>query len=308
MSVPVEITKEYFINIFKTNNFKDFVYPSTEEEGETTHYFILFRQAFGEVFFELEGNESTKEEITVTEEMVDKCKPIIVQLDVRSVFFEKLLIKTCSYKESKQFNFCLSMAQSTLPYQFLEMKMSFFMEILTKSSINCFCIFIVYFMNVKLNRRVEAWQMDAVTEYKFIPFGSFLQIAIVACIHTKLYNKLEEIINYTFQLLKPSLNSTKKKRLPLNMIEEMYESRENVWHLHKSIADNYEELMLYAHKHTKIWIAQISKKESSMSTILQSRIHGWKKYTDKIKSLNTPTNLIQDLFKYEIIPFLIGQN
>ena len=92
------------------------------------------------------------------------------------------------------------------------------------------------------------------------------------------------------------------------MIEEMYESRENIWYFHKSIADNYEELMLYAHKHTKIWIAQISKKESSMITILQSRIDGWKKYTDKIKSLNIPTNLIQDLFKYEIIPFLIGQN
>ena len=121
MSVPVEISKEYFVNIFKTNNFKDFVYPT---EGDTSnHYFILFRQAFEEVFFECEGNESTKEEITeeeITEEMLDKCKPIIVQLDVRSVFFEKLLIKTCSYKESKQFNFCLSMAQSTLPYQVVE--------------------------------------------------------------------------------------------------------------------------------------------------------------------------------------------
>jgi hypothetical protein len=299
MTTTTKITKEYFFNIFKTNNFKDFVYPT---EGDTsTQYFILFRQAFEEVYFEFEGKESN---VHISSEMLDKCKPIIVQLDVRSVFFEKLLIKTCSYNESKQFNFCLSMAQSTLPYQFLEMKMSFFMEILTKSAINCFCIFIVYFMNVKVNRRVDAWQMDAVTEYKFIPFGSFLQTAIVACIYTKLYNKLEEIINYTFRLV----GSANKKRLPLNMIEEMYESRENIWYLHKSIADNYEELMLYAHKHTKIWITQISKKESSMSTILQSRIDGWKKYTDKIKSLNIPSNLIQDLFKYEITPFLIGQN
>lgn len=293
------VTKEQFIELFKANNHKDFIKPSAH--GEVTEYFTNFKSAFLYVYFD---TTTTPPQLSV--DMLLKCAPLILSLDIKELFFVQILELTCTYEDHKPFNFALNYFQRHVPYYFLEMRMMFLMNITTKSSSACFRAFYMHFTSLKVNNRVENWITDDVVEHKFIPFGNFLQTLIVACITSKLYVKLEDIIDYIqFMMKKKSDNKT----LPLDMIKEIHdEDRESIWYLHQAIANNYEELMIHAGTQTKVWINFMSKLQSSMSITLQSRIDGWKLYIDKIKSINLPLKLTQDLYNYEIIPFLINNN
>ena len=303
------VTKEQFIEVFKANNYKDFIKPSAwDEDSNLTEYFVNFKSAFFHVYFD---TTTTPPQLSV--DMLLKCAPFILLLDIKELFFVQILELTCTYEDHKPFNFALNYFQRNVPYYFLEMRMMFLMNITTKSSSACFRAFYMHFTSLKVNNRVENWITDGVVEHKFIPFGNFLQTLIVACITSKLYVKLEDITEYIqFMMKKKSGNKTLgNKTLPLDMIKEMHEDRESKWYLHQAIANNYEELMIHAGTQTKVWINCMSKLQSSMSTTLQSRIDGWRLYTDKLKGISLTSKLTQelyDIFKYEIIPFLINNN
>jgi hypothetical protein len=298
------VTKEQFMELFKANNHKDFITPSAwDEDSNLTEYFANFKSAFFHVYFDKPlYKTTTPPQLSV--DMLLKCAPFILSLDTKELFFVQILELTCTYEDHKPFNFALNYFQRHVPYYFLEMSMNFLMDIAIKSSRACFRVFYIHFTGLKVNNRVEAWVMDGVEQYKFVPYGSFLQTLLVACITAKLYDKLEDITEYIHTVTKENPKNI-PKALPLDMIKEM-ENKQNIWYLHQAIANNYEELMIHAQKCTKMWISYLSEKQSSFSPILQSRIDGWKLYTDKIKSINTVTT--QDLYKYEIIPFLINNN
>ncbi len=147
------------------------------------------------IFFSLGSNNNPQISCSLLQAIIDSFYTTTQNLvtNVKS-FLHTALMGVIKYKDTSPLMYLLDKTAQLNPSQFQYMGLDFCTILLKNSSTECLKVIIDFFVN-KQPQAFQKMDYKDISDYNFVPIGSFIEVCVQICINLKLFERLEIILN-----------------------------------------------------------------------------------------------------------------